>query len=115
MLSKLTYANVVATIALFIAVSTGGAWAANKLINGQSIKPHTITGKQVKNRSLPLKVLRGKLPAGPPFSARPTVAKVEEAHAGQGQERRDPVRVEPVERALLAEPSIIGRMTVPAE
>lgn len=65
MLSKLTYANVVATIALFAAVTTGGAWAANKLISGQKIKPHTITGKQIKNGSLPLKKLRGKLPAGP--------------------------------------------------
>ena len=62
---KLTYANVVATIALFLALTTGGAWAASKMISGNKIKPHTITGKQIKKRSLPLKVLRGKLPAGP--------------------------------------------------
>lgn len=64
MRGKITYSNVVATLALFIAVTTGGAWAATKLINGQRIKPHTITGKQIRKHSLPLRVLRGKLPAG---------------------------------------------------
>jgi len=61
---KLTYANVMATVAVFIALTTGGAWAASQLINGQKIKPHTITGKQIRKHSLPLAVLRGKLPAG---------------------------------------------------
>ncbi len=65
MRGKLTYSNVVASLALFVALTTGGAWAANKLIHGNQIKPHTITGKQIKKRSLPLKVLRGKLPRGP--------------------------------------------------
>jgi hypothetical protein len=52
LLSRFTYANVVATFALLFAVSTGGAWAATSMINGSKIKRNTITGKQVKNGSL---------------------------------------------------------------
>jgi hypothetical protein len=51
--SRLTYANVVATLALFVALSTGGAWAAHQvLIGGKQIKNGSITGKDVKRRSL---------------------------------------------------------------
>lgn len=66
---RLTYANVVATLALVVALSTGGAWAASKLINGSKIKPHTITGKQVKKHSLASSVFKGKLPHGAPGQA----------------------------------------------
>jgi hypothetical protein len=52
LLSRLSYANVVATLALFLALSTGGAWAASTLISGSKIKRGTITGKQVKDGSL---------------------------------------------------------------
>ncbi len=64
-LGGLSYGNVVATLALFVALTTGGALAASKLIPGSKIKPHTITGKQVKHHSLGVSVLRGPLPAGP--------------------------------------------------
>ncbi|HYV14836.1 MAG TPA: hypothetical protein VE972_02320 [Conexibacter sp.] len=51
--NQLTYANVVATLALFVALSTGGAWAAHQvLIGGKQIKNGSITGKDVKRRSL---------------------------------------------------------------
>jgi hypothetical protein len=52
LLSRLSYANVVATVALFLALSTGGAWAASTLISGSKIKRGTITGKQIKDGSL---------------------------------------------------------------
>jgi hypothetical protein len=48
---RLTYANVVATLALFIALSTGGAYAATQ-INGRDLKNSSVTGAKIKNRSL---------------------------------------------------------------
>ena len=51
--SHLTYANVVATLALFVALSTGGAWAAKQLlVTGKTVKNGSLTGKDVKKRSL---------------------------------------------------------------
>jgi hypothetical protein len=47
----LSYANVVATIALFFAVSTGGAYAAQQW-TGANIKNGSLTGADVKNKSL---------------------------------------------------------------
>lgn len=49
-------ATVLAGIAVFAALA-GSATAANKLINGNKIKPGTITAKQVKNNSLSLNKL----------------------------------------------------------
>src|SRR3954454_25334084 len=48
--ARLTYSNVVATIALFVALG-GSSYAAVKL-TGRNIKDSTITGKDVKNKSL---------------------------------------------------------------
>src|SRR3954468_20296939 len=56
---KATYANVVATMALFIALSTGGAWAA-KMIKGSEIKPKTITAKQIKGKTITSKEIKPK-------------------------------------------------------
>src|SRR4051794_7950865 len=50
MRSRLTYANVVATIALFIALG-GGATAA-VLITGKSVKDGSLTGRDIKNNSV---------------------------------------------------------------
>jgi hypothetical protein len=47
---RLTYANVVATLALFVALG-GSSYAALK-ISGTQIKAHTITGKNIKRNSL---------------------------------------------------------------
>lgn len=73
-LGGLTYANVVATLALVLALSTGTAWAASSLITGKQIKQSTLTGKHVRNgsltgqdlkkRSIPLDRLAGGLPTG---------------------------------------------------
>ena len=47
---RLTYANVTATLALFVALG-GSSYAALK-ISGREIKAHTITGKNIKRNSL---------------------------------------------------------------
>lgn len=49
---RLTYANCMSTIAAFLALSTGGAYAKATLIDGKTIKPNTITARQVKNGSI---------------------------------------------------------------
>ena len=71
----LNFANVCSFLALFIALGTGGAWAASKL-DGKLIKPGTVRAKQlatgavtsskVRNGSLLSKDFKkGQLPAGP--------------------------------------------------
>jgi hypothetical protein len=54
--SKLTYANIVATLALFIAVGGASAFAATKLaknsVGTKQIKNGAVTGAKVKNGSL---------------------------------------------------------------
>jgi hypothetical protein len=52
MRARLTYANVIATIALFFALGLGGAWAANQL------KKNSVSSKQVKNETLVSKDLK---------------------------------------------------------
>ena len=56
-------ATVVATLALVVA-GAGVGTAASGLVSGSQIKPGTITGKQIKNHSITLNKLTGKLPAG---------------------------------------------------
>jgi hypothetical protein len=48
---RITYANVVATLALFVALSTGGAYAADRL-DGRDLRTGSVTGAKIKNRSL---------------------------------------------------------------
>lgn len=64
--SKLSFANVTAFAALFIALG-GGAYAAGT-INGGNIINGTITGKDIKKGSIPLTALK-KLPVGTPGPA----------------------------------------------
>ena len=70
--SRLTYANVMATVAVFIALG-GSAYAAIK-ITGKNVKNGTLTGADVKNNSLTSKDVKslgandfkgGALPTGP--------------------------------------------------
>jgi hypothetical protein len=58
---RFTYANVVATLALVVAVGTGGAWAAARIsgsllqdrsVTGKKLKKNTVTGKEVRESSL---------------------------------------------------------------
>jgi hypothetical protein len=62
---RLTYANVTSTIALFIAVSGGTAFAASKLITGKQIAKNTITATNIKSGSLLSKDFKkGQIPKG---------------------------------------------------
>jgi Collagen triple helix repeat (20 copies) len=61
--SRLTYANIMATIAVFVAL--GGSSYAAITITGQSVKDSSLTGKDVKNRSLLARDFKaGQLPTG---------------------------------------------------
>ena len=44
---RLSYANVVATLALIIAIGGGSAYAASRLVTGKQIAKGTITAKVV--------------------------------------------------------------------
>jgi hypothetical protein len=59
----LTYANVMATLGVFIALG-GTSYAAIK-ITGKNVKDRSLTGKDIKPRSVPVDRLKGKLPGGP--------------------------------------------------
>jgi len=62
--SRITYANVVATLALFLAL--GGTSYAAITITGKNVKDNSLTTKDIKNRSLLGKDFKaGQLPAGP--------------------------------------------------
>ena len=61
---RLSYANVVASLALFVAL--GGTSYAALTITGKDVKDSSLTGKDVKDASLLSKDFRaGQLPAGP--------------------------------------------------
>jgi len=62
---KLTYANVVATLALMIAISGGTALAATHLITGRQIAKGTISAANIKHRTLTANLFkRGTLRRG---------------------------------------------------
>ena len=51
MRKHVSYANVVATLALVVAVGTGGAWAASQ-IDGSQLKNRTVAGKKLKFKTV---------------------------------------------------------------
>lgn len=57
LLDRLTYANVVATIALFAALGTGGAYAASTIV-GSDVRDRSLTGREFKANSIGGKVIR---------------------------------------------------------
>jgi hypothetical protein len=70
MRDKLTYANVTATLALFIALG-GSSYAAVK-ITGKNVADGSLTTRDVKNRSLLKRDFKaGQLPAGAPGAQGP--------------------------------------------
>lgn len=86
--SKLTYANVIATIALFLALG-GGAWAATTLpknsVGSSQLKNGAVTGGKVKNGSLVAgDFASGQLPAGPTGPAGPKGEPGETGPRGRG-------------------------------
>ena len=63
---RFTYANVVATLALILAVGGGSAYAASRLIKGNQIAKGTITGANIKKSTLTSKLFaKGTLRSGP--------------------------------------------------
>src|SRR5947208_4683914 len=67
--SRITYSNVIASLALFIALG-GGAYAAIKIpknsVGSAQIKANAVNSSKVKNRSLLAGDFKaGQLPAGP--------------------------------------------------
>ncbi len=66
---RLTYANVIATLALFLALGGGAAFAASTLgknsVGGKQLKRNAVTGAKVKDGSLAAADFKaGQLPAG---------------------------------------------------
>jgi hypothetical protein len=57
-LSRLTYANVIATLALFVALGGTAAAGAHVWITGANVRNGSITGTDVANRSLSAKKLK---------------------------------------------------------
>jgi hypothetical protein len=55
--ARLTYANVVATLALFIALGTGSSYAVNK-ISGNQIRDSSIAGKKLKRNTVGAKRIK---------------------------------------------------------
>ena len=68
--TRLSFANVIALIALFVALG-GSSFAApvrdaaRTLITGKQVKKNAITGRHVKDRSLTARDFRGPLPSEP--------------------------------------------------
>jgi hypothetical protein len=69
---RMTYGNVVATLALFLALG-GTSYAVNEIssrnvknnsLTGGDIKNNSITGGDIRNRSLTAADFRGSLPGG---------------------------------------------------
>jgi hypothetical protein len=58
----LSYANVVGTLALFIAL--GGSSYAALAITGRDVADRSLTGRDIKPKSVPVNRLKGKLPRG---------------------------------------------------
>jgi hypothetical protein len=68
--SKLTYANVVSTLCLFLLLGGGAAYARSHLpknsVGSKQIKKNAVNSAKVKNRSLrAVDFKEGQLPAGP--------------------------------------------------
>lgn len=72
--THLSYANVIATLALFIAIGTGGAFAASKLapksVGAKQLRPGAVTADKIRKNAVTapkitaLAVKEGKLAAG---------------------------------------------------
>jgi hypothetical protein len=73
----LSYANIMATIAVFIAL--GGASYAAIRVTGKDVVNRSLTGKDIKKKSVKLNRLKGKLPPGP---AGPAGAKGDKGDPG---------------------------------
>ena len=87
LLDRLTYANVVATLALFIAVGTGGAYAVSK-IDGSDIRNRSLTGREFKANSIGGKVIRSRACARSPARRTPPASPASPPPASSTAARR---------------------------
>jgi hypothetical protein len=71
--SRLTYANVVATLALFVALG-GGSYAAIT-ITGKNVKNSSLTGKDIKNSSLTSSDVKNRSLLSKDFQVRATAGR----------------------------------------
>jgi hypothetical protein len=66
LMRRLTYANIVATLALIIAIGGGSAYAASHLITGKQIAKGTITAANIKKSTFTSNLFKkGTLKTGP--------------------------------------------------
>ena len=105
---RLSYANVMSSLALFIALG-GVSWAAATLpansVGKRQLKDNAVTGEKVANGSLrAADFARGALPAGPQGPAGPAGA----AGAAGGPVRRTATRASRATRATRATRAIAG-------
>ena len=68
-LRRLTYANVIATLALFLALGGGAVWAANKAANSKTIgagklKPNAVTAGKIKPNAVTQSKIRANAVTG---------------------------------------------------
>ena len=70
---RVTYANVVATLALFIAL--GGSSYAAVALTGQNIKDNTLTSADIKNNSLTSNDIKDGSLLSKDFKRRPTAER----------------------------------------
>ncbi len=85
--SRLSYANVVATLALFIALG-GSSYAALK-ITGRNVKNNSLTGLDIRNGTLlAADFAGGSLPAAPRGLPVPSATRSAGSHRCPGPHRR---------------------------
>lgn len=65
---RLTYANVVATLALFLALSGGVVWAANK-VGSKNLKANAVTAGKIKRNAVTNAKIRGGAVTAPKIKA----------------------------------------------
>src|SRR6478752_6275967 len=67
-MQRLTYANVVATLALFLALGGGAVWAAGK-IGSKSLKANAVTAGKIKRNAVTSAKIRGNAVTGAKIKA----------------------------------------------
>lgn len=65
---RLTYANVIATLALFLALSGGAVWAAEK-VGTSKLKRNAVTAAKIKRNAVTSAKIRGNAVTGPKIKA----------------------------------------------
>jgi hypothetical protein len=103
---KLSYANVVSTVALFIAISGASAFAASKLANRSvgepQLRPGAVTAEKIRTNAVTAPkikaaaVKQGKIANGSITAAKMTAASVENASLANGSVTNEKIAPEAV-------------------